>query len=217
MHKGANRLVKDVARIGEDQLEIRIDFFVYFAKNMAGDAKLGRISKVTLGLPHEMAFINTLAKGVLEVKPFAHPDLTELEGIDENHEFYEPHGFGYCEWYRQREQKRKASEARAAAAAKGSAPPTGGSSSPAPPVAGASGSGSRFTSAKKGVKQNLLNANPLKPTTPAEIELMMECVTEAQKKSSKKKGKSKAVNVWTIAADIYREKVKQSVVISSNQ
>jgi hypothetical protein len=210
MHKGANRLVKDVARIGEDQLEIRIDFFVYFAKNMAGDAKLGRISKVTLGLPHEMAFINSLAKGVLEVKPFAHADLTELEGIDETHEFYEPHGFGYCEWYRQREQKRKASDARAAAAAKGS---TGGSSSPAPPVAG----GSRFTSAKKGVKQNLLNANPLKPTTPAEIELMMECVTEAQKKSSKKKGKSKAVNVWTIAADIYREKVKQSVVISSNQ
>ena len=210
MHKSVNRLVKDVSRIGEDQMDIRIDFFVHFEKNMVGDAKMGRISSVALGLPHEMVFINKLASGVLSASPFAHPDLIFIDGIDEKHEFYEPHGFGYAEWYRKREQTRKASQARAAAAAKTPAAPTGvaGSSSPAPPTVA---SGSRMTSAKKCKTQNLLNANPLKPSTPAEVELAMECVVEAQKTSSKKKGKGKAVDVWTVAADIYRERV------SSNQ
>ena len=48
--------------------------------------------------------------------------------------------------------------------------------------------------------QQLLNAAPIKPSTPAEVELMLKCVVDAQK-AKLKKGQS----VWNRASDIYLE------------
>ena len=59
VHKGANRLVHDISRSGEDQLDIRTDFFVLY-HNRKADKKLGRVDGATVGLPHEMAFFNIL-------------------------------------------------------------------------------------------------------------------------------------------------------------
>ena len=51
-------------------------------------------------------------------------------------------------------------------------------------------------------KARLLNASPLKPTTAAEVELMLKCVSEAEKPKS---GKKRKLTTWQIASDLYRE------------
>ena len=178
--------------MGEDMLEIRIDFFV-LRHNLSRDAKRGLQDSATTGMPHELRFINELAKGVLKSTPF--PSAASLtdgtpDAIDEKSDLYEAHGFGYYKSVRERETARKANAARAAAAAS--------SSSDTPPAAKSNASGKRATKAKKGPTQNLLNSSPLKPETPAEVELMLKCVQEAMAAKKPKKG-----TMWDLAADHY--------------
>ena len=91
---------------------------------------------------------------------------------------------------------RKAEEAREAAASAAAA----SSSDAAQP---ASIAGTRATKARKARTQNLLNHEPLPPTTAAEIELMLKSVAEAE---SRKPGKRrKGARVWDVAADLYRQ------------
>ena len=63
-----SRLYCDGMDGGEDLLDIRIDFFV-LNHNRKLDARLGRVDRVTLGLPHEMAFLNQVASSVLAADP----------------------------------------------------------------------------------------------------------------------------------------------------
>ena len=102
VHKGANRLVHDVSRLGEDQLDIRLDFFV-LNHNRKADEKLGRVDRGTVGMPHEMAFFNILCRRLLGLEPFPIlasrqqrlPESVSLRGIEEDSPLFEHHGFGY--------------------------------------------------------------------------------------------------------------------------
>jgi hypothetical protein len=193
--------VPQVSRIGEDLLDIRIDFFVY-KKNRKADMHMGRISNVSLGMGHEMALINELAAGVFEQPPF--PSVQKLVGIDKGSDIYEHHGFEYGDYVRDKEAARKAEEARLKAAAAAAAGAAAGSSSSAAPPAAPPATGARLTAARKGVTHNLLNAAPLKPSTAEEIELMLKVTLEAEKAKGNGK-KKKGQTVWQLAEDAYRK------------
>ena len=190
-----------MSRIGEDLLDIRIDFFVY-KKNRKADMHMGRISNVSLGMGHEMALINELAAGVFEQPPF--PSVQKLVGIDKGSDIYEHHGFEYGDYVRDKEAARKAEEARLKAAAAAAAGAAAGSSSSAAPPAAPPATGARLTAARKGVTHNLLNAAPLKPSTAEEIELMLKVTLEAEKAKGNGK-KKKGQTVWQLAEDAYRK------------
>ena len=194
--------VPQVSRIGEDLLDIRIDFFVY-KKNRKADMHMGRISNVSLGMGHEMALINELAAGVFEQPPF--PSVQKLVGIDKGSDIYEHHGFEYGDYVRDKEAARKAEEARLKAAAAAAAGAAAGSSSSAAPPAAPPATGARLTAARKGVTHNLLNAAPLKPSTAEEIELMLKGTLEAEKAKGNGK-KKKGQTVWQLAEDAYRRR-----------
>jgi hypothetical protein len=189
-------LVHDVSRLGEDMLEIRIDFFV-LAHNLKSDALLGLRDSASLGLPHELRFINKLAESVLSAPPFpregSNCNASVEHGIDETSELYEPHGVTYLKHVQQAEAQKRAEAARAAAAARGSSS-TAASSKPR------ESGGKRATKAKKGVTQNLLNAAAAKPSSAAEVERMLKCVKDAE--SAKKRGRR---TKWDVAADLYRD------------
>ena len=207
VHKGANRLVQDISRMGEDMLDIRIDFFV-LAHNLKCDARRGLRDAVSLGLPHEMAFIAQLARKVLQGTVFpcaaANADVLAAGGITEASDMYEPHGAGYYKHVEKIEADAKA-EARAKAAqseaqaVQGVATRSGGSLPLAKP---AKASGKRATKARKGVTKNLLNETPLKPTTQAEVRLMLKCVSDAH--AAGRSSKRRKISVWQDAADRYR-------------
>ena len=199
LHQGANRLVQDISRMGEDLLDIRIDFFV-LAKNLKADERRGLIDSARLGMTHELIFINQAAKGVLTSPPFpraeARMHLADLlaTGIDETSEFYEPHGFSYYKVDDKRRNQALLQEAREATAA-GSSEQAVGSSEQA---AGSTSTRKRRSAAHKVVKQNVLNAAPLKPATAAEIELMLKVVQQAKNGKGKK-----SESVWARAANLY--------------
>jgi len=102
VHKGANRLVHDISRMGEEQLDIRIDFYV-LSHNRKADQKLGRVDGATVGMPHEMALFNILCRRMLGLEPFpilasSQQGLSEsltLGGIKQDSSLFEPHGFSY--------------------------------------------------------------------------------------------------------------------------
>ena len=114
VHKGANRLVQDISRMGEDQLDIRIDFFVLY-HNRKADKKLGRVDGATVGLPHEMAFFNILCQRVLGLEPFpilasrqqGLPESVSLKGIGEDSPLFEHHGFGYLKEVKRLDQEKR--------------------------------------------------------------------------------------------------------------
>jgi hypothetical protein len=149
-------------------------------------------------MPHELRFINVLAKGVLASVPFPSAEAQSepaghAGGIDESSDIFEPHGCDYYKSVRRQEVEQKEAAAREAAAPS-SSEPAASSTSKAP--------GKRASKARKGVTPNLLNASPLKPTTAAEVELMLKCVSEAEKPKS---GKKRKLTTWQIASDLYRE------------
>ena len=55
---------------------------------------------------------------------------------------------------------------------------------------------------RRSVTQHLLRAKPIKPSQPAEMELMFRCVNDAE--NLPRKGKDKQRSKWDIAADLYR-------------
>ena len=209
VHKGANRLVQDISRMGEDMLDIRIDFFV-LAHNLKVDARMGRLDGISLGLPHEMLFIAHAAESVLQSDLFprtsANTDAASTEGIAETSDIYEAHGYGY---YKHVDECATQAKEEAARAAREAAQPAGG----APlPVATVSTAGKRATKAKKGVTKNLLNATPLKPSTAAEVELMLKCVSDAERTKKRRK-----TNNWEIAADLYRTAFIQNCAVPEEE
>ena len=54
VHKGSNRLVHDISHMGEDQLDIRIDWFVLF-HNAAADGKLARGDPMLVGMKQQVS------------------------------------------------------------------------------------------------------------------------------------------------------------------
>ena len=114
VHKGANRLVHDVSRLGEDQLDIRLDFFV-LSHNRKADEKLGRVDRGTVGMPHEMAFFNILCRRLLGLEPFPIlasrqqrlPESVSLRGIEEDSPLFEHHGFGYLKEVQRLDQEKR--------------------------------------------------------------------------------------------------------------
>jgi len=190
VHKGANRLVHSVSRMGEDMMDIRIDFFVAI-HNLKLDIKLGRIDASVLGLPHEAMMLNRLASSVLETSPFPLAQRLKLgAGIDSSSDIYEPHGFEYYKFVREKKAAEKTAAARKTAQQQ-SASETGASSSTGAASSSSTArspvAGKRATAARKGRTQNLLNAEPVAPARANEIELVLKCVANAGKQKKRKK------------------------------
>ena len=198
VHKGANRLVQDVSRLGEDLLEVRIDFFV-LSNNLKVDSKMGKIDTISPGMPHQLAFLNQLASDLLSAAPFPLADASSAVGIDESSALYEPHGFGYHHFVQAKRDKEKADVAREVAAASEGAPAASEGAGEAAPPTRKAPAARRTTAVHKGVTQNVLNAQPLPPENSSEVELMLQSVRAAERE--KKKGKA----VWVRAADLYRD------------
>ncbi len=202
IHKGANRLVQDISRMGEDLLDIRIDFFV-LANNLKVDARHGRSDAVSLGMPHEMVFLNQIAESVLQDALFATAAANAANmpagGVHESSDIFEPHGFGYHKHVEALDAEAKAAAARADAerASSEAASHAGGLPLAKPPKA----TGKRASKARKGVTQKLLNMTPLKPSLPHEVELMLNCVQNAHKSKKRRK-----ISAWQVAADEYQKR-----------
>ena len=131
-----------------------------------------------------MILINKVARTIVETVPFprAQTLASSLEPVTGESDIrHEITGFAYNKHVRELKDAARLAESRARVTADAATPPPADSSMPAPPA-----TGMRRTSAKKCQTQNLLNAVPLPPTTPAEIELMLRCVSNSQKAKSRK-------------------------------
>ena len=215
VHQGVNRIVQDVKRMGEDMLDIRIDFYV-LNHNRKIDVKLGRIESQRIGMPHEIDFLNEIARSVLACVPFplAHARNIDESGsrrvmrIEESSEIFEPHGVNYYKSVDQ-ERAQQAAAAKAAAKANADAATSSGASSSGAALPKAKAGGRRATAAHKGVTKALVNDSPLKPSTPAEIDLMHRCVRDARDAKKQQRGKRKRSDkdggLWADAAELYGE------------
>ena len=229
VHKKANRLVQDIARMGEDLLEIRIDFFVA-VHNAKVDAKLSQIDPITIGLPFQMRLINEIARSVITGVPFPSIGTSSDESFDhvtESSPIYECMGFDYYKSVRKardaaklaaaREEVAAAAAVKAAAAAAASS--SGGGDATACAISASStatsskAAGKRVHKAKKGATQNLLNEKTTRaPENAHEIELMFDCVERAEKQVNRK-GQS----VWKVAADLYRQQFIRNCAVPEDE
>ena len=215
VHKGANRLVQDISRMGEDMLDIRIDFFVLL-HNLKADAREGSIDGISLGLPHQQLFIHKSALSLLESSPFPLAASRSAHagdgGISESSDQYEHHGFGYWRHVAELERNARAEEARSRLAVdSGSGLPLAHAAAPK------KSAGKRATKARKGKTQNLLNNTPVKPSTPHEVELMLKVVAQADMPQAKKARGNRKLSVWDIASNLYREAFHQNCALPAGE
>lgn len=96
---------------------------------MQADGKLGRVDGATVGMPHEMAFLNTLCKKLLGHVPFPRlaakweslPESVAVNGVGPESPLYEPHGFGYYKEVKRLAEERRDLASRAEARAEAEA------------------------------------------------------------------------------------------------
>ena len=95
LHKDGNKLVRDISRMADDLLGMRLVLFIC-KRNNSSDVLLGKRDRLTTGFSWEEMILNEMANGLLSESPYpllAHSG--KLAPITSNSELYEPYGVEY--------------------------------------------------------------------------------------------------------------------------
>ena len=229
LHGGGNQIVEHVARMREDLMEVRIEFYI-FTHNESIDVTFGLRDSHAMGFTWTMAVLNAAAAGVLEALPF--PALSEshespfklapLVPIDATHEDYEPMGFKYLKHEKNAADRaiveRVIAERSGAGLDAGAAFTTAGAddagpSSPTPAASPASppgGSGRqggrRWSAARKARVLTAADLPAITPSSPLEQERMLYAYREARQQH---RGATTAA-MYATAADLYLTEVTRA-------